>query len=306
MDANGLIVYKEASKKRPTPVIEKVNQGHPALRDWEVTIQRPVKKVEPGSDQKTAKFNSAYFITNLYKPDAVACSYLAGPIQKEYFSRVELIESLRQKLEENKLLFKDKVAVTEEMRADLNLAKILPAKRKEKPSQAPKADLFPALGETNGLPEIDDRPQPAQPPRAFKPEDPKAQKVSLNTVEEALLLRCSPGHLVTDLRTGKQSTKKGSHFRLSLTVERNMNKFLTKISGLDTFGFSIKEVLGDLQVRFATSGSIHESVLHKHPIEEIWLQGAFGEELKIHLSDILGVDQDIIHIVDKAKVLKKK
>lgn len=341
LDEKGLILYKEASKKNPTPVIEKVNRSHPVIASWAPTIGASTFKKEQVEEAKPLRFQAPIKVVNLYRPDDVVLSYFGELIEREFYSKAELAAVMRGYLMLNKLLSKENVTLTDKLREDFKLVKTKVvqgkggAKAKPKAPDAPKPGLLmpnasegsddsgsdpeapdseatkpspPCKPGANTKPQTSTGGKPQAKPDAPKPAPPqeKLNKTSFKQLMEAVLKRCGPGYQLTDLKTGKQTIKKGRHFEIEVTIERCMNKYVTKVVGLDGYGFNLKEVLGDMQVHFATSGTIHEKVVSKVEIEELSIQGAFNDEMRTYLSSEFGIDENVIKIVDKANVKKKK
>lgn len=323
LDEKGYIVYREASKKNPTPVIEKVNWSHPDIRDWTPTCYpKPVKK-DKAEEPKVAKFQASTLVVNLYKPDEVVLSYFGDLVEKEFFTKAEVIEVMKGYLQSQKLLIKDRATLNDKLREDFKLVRAKDdnkqGKQRQKPKPAegkpdveklmPEGDEDDDSGdsENEALSEKEAKPMAkTQPKNSQTAREDVIKQVSLKTLIDAVLKRCAPGYRTLDTRTGKEVMKKGRHFEVEVTIEKFQNKYLTKVLGLENYGFQLKKVLSDMQVHFATSGTIHERVLHKHTIEEISIQGAFNQEMVEYLEGQLGVDDNVIKVIDKAKLKRKK
>ncbi len=65
-------------------------------------------------------------------------------------------------------------------------------------------------------------------------------------------------HRIVSLSDGKSEVKQGAFKGIHLVAEKAHNKNITKINGLESFGFNLNSLSSKLQVKFACSVSIHE------------------------------------------------
>ena len=285
LDKLGVLKYKEVSKKNATAVLESINYQHELVKNWKPNIELSTLK-ELKEPQKATKFESLFRVTNLYKPSIIVLGYLEENVEREYLEKDELSIMLKKYLNKEKLIVKDRINLNEKLKKDFALEKTV-AVNKNKDSLL--IDEEGTLQSNNPI-----------------AENSKVNKMSFKSLLTEILKHCSPAFKVTDAKTNKEVLKKGRHMFVGILIEKIGNKFLTKISGLDFYGLNLKDLLYELQIKFATSGSIQEKVLNKLIVEEVAIQGCFGEELSQFLVNEVGLLENCIQIVDKVKLKKHK
>lgn len=87
-------------------------------------------------------------------------------------------------------------------------------------------------------------------------------------------------------------------------IERNKRKFVTTVSGLESFGLELKKVAKDFGKKFATGSSVTKVASGG---EEIVVQGDVSEEIKDFIIDkYKNVPEDNIELIDDKKLKKKE
>lgn len=292
MEKKGFLRYKEASKKNPTPLIENINKSHEFVKSWIPTISAPIQK-EKTVEIKSVKFDCQFQIENLFEANELVQSYFGEVKLKHLYSEKQIADLLTlYSLKEN-LVLKKNVLLNSKLKSDFHFDSLV------SPSVSGKTRFNLANSESSATEE------------EFKKEDEEIKKkelfqVSFKTLLMKFLLNCTPWSRITETKTGKQSLKKGKHTEVIIYIEKNSNRFHTRVSGLDAFGFNLKEIQHSMQLKFASSASLSEKVSKKIEVEEINVQGAFKEEMKTFLETELGLADEMIKIVDKVGLKKKR
>lgn len=294
MDKLGFITYKEASKKSSTPQITAIHRKNQKISDWEPTISAPISKESDDKEKPTLKHDVTQEIVNLCKPDSLLKKYLNVPPNVEFIRHEEMEKGIRDFLKKANLLQKDSIIVSEALKDDfhINLDDDDDEADENKDEDQIKEDK-------------------TKEEEVNKKEKKKATKSAIPTIKLTKFMQLLSKHLtyvykIIDLKTKKEITKQGKFEGITVYAEKAHNKFITRIAGLGVYGINLDSLLTEWQIKFATSGTIHEAVLNKAHIKEITLQGTFPDEIKEYLNIVLKIPEDMVNIVNKVDKKKKK
>ena len=128
-EKEGLIKYKEASKKVATPQITKIIFTDPVIAKWVPTIKEPLKIVinKPDSDEKPKQLIND--ITNYCKTVDKLKQFIEGA-PDDYIPYEEMLSLIGKTLKNKGLMNKNTVIITEDMTKSFKLNKSLPKKDK--------------------------------------------------------------------------------------------------------------------------------------------------------------------------------
>lgn len=295
MDKLGIITYKEATKKSSTPSITHINRKNPTLSEWEPTISAPMAKEVEEKETKEEKQTITHEIVNMCKPDSLLKKYLNLAQDAEFITHDEMERKVKDFLKKANLLQKDQVIVNDMLRDDFNIEV---EESEDEEADKKSEESGDEIKETKKKEDEDKK----------KKKNVKAPAVTIKLTKFMQMLEKHLTYLykIIDLKTKKETIKQGKFEGINIFAEKAHNKFVTRVTSLSVFGLNLEALLSEWQVKFATSGSIHEVVINKHHVKEISLQGIFLDEIKDYLTTIIKIPESLIVTVNKVDKKKKK
>ena len=295
MDKLSLITYKEATKKSSTPLITHINRKNEMLSEWEPTISAPMSKEMEEKETREEKKTITHEVVNMCKPDSILKKYLSLSQDVEFITHDEMERKIKDFLKKSNLLQKDQVIVNEMLKEDFNI-EIEESEDEEGDKKSNCSDD-----------EVKESKKQTEDDRKKK----KGVKAPALTIKLTKLLQMIEKHLtyfykVIDLKTKKETVKQGKFEGVTIFAEKAHNKFVTRITSLGIFGLNLETLLSEWQIKFATSGTIHEVVINKYHVKEITLQGIFLDEVKDYLTTMIKIPESLIVTVNKVDKKKKK
>ena len=295
MDKLGLITYKEASKKSAVPQITVIHKENKKISDWEATISAPLSKESEEKEKAPMKHEITHSIENLCKPDSLLKKYLGLAPSVEFIPYEEMDKRIREFLKKANLIQKDNVVVNEQLKDDFHINLQDDDDEDEEKSEES---------------EDEDKVKEDKNHDKEAAKKKKVQKAPATTIKLSRFMQIIEKHLtyvykITDLKTKKEVTKQGKFEGITIYAEKAHNKFITRVSSLGSYGINLDALLSEWQIKFATSGSIHEAANKSHT-KEITLQGTFLDEVKDYLMSTYKLQESMINLVNKVDKKKKK
>jgi len=280
MSKKGIINYHEASKKAPSQITG-INFEHEEVKSFSPSLKKP-RKVggSSGTSANTGgeSGNGSYKTFGRGKNDPmVEISELYKPINKikEFFDYVGLQtgkETYYKKTHVRDMLveyLKERNLITKggSCKLDEHLAMIISEKK---------------VGNTYA----------------------QGDTIKVAALNDVVLSRMRVVTVVENFKDGTETVIKGKFQGVSLTIERVMNKKVTKIKGLETFGLVHKKITSQFQQKFSCSVTIDETLGAGNHF--IILQGDHSTTVPTYLTTSLGINRKYISIENKLPAKKKK
>jgi len=266
-----LIEYKE-SKKGAAPQITRINRGNPRLSEFEPVVSKAAKKdreEEVSAEDKWPKVE----ITEIYKPKASLSFFFPDYEDKNKFYTKEEIQTVIMKyVNENKLIEKKFIKI------DSRLQPLY---------EEPKIETQIVEGEEK--------------PKKSTQERVMTRENLFNKLDDLL----NPYYKVNDLIAFKSDTKAGKFKGIHLIAEKAHNKNVTRITGMEQFGFNIPHITTKFQLRYACSVSTHAIQENKVEKKEVVVHGNFLNELMDYFADECKIDRKYMTSVNKLEKKKK-
>eukprot|EP01017_Pseudomicrothorax_dubius_P039988 TRINITY_DN6206_c0_g1_i1.p1 TRINITY_DN6206_c0_g1~~TRINITY_DN6206_c0_g1_i1.p1 ORF type:complete len:359 (-),score=135.95 TRINITY_DN6206_c0_g1_i1:197-1273(-) len=291
MDKLGIIEYKEG-KKGGSAQIVRVNRGASQLTEFEPTKKKPTKKEVAPPEETKETFKSKIVIQDLVRPRDNLLPIF--PIEsRDTFRKAQMTyEAVKHHLDQYLAKKSQKKAVI----IDQELINIFPnIVNEEEEEAAPEEEKKEEI-------------EPAAPEEEAPKKKKKGQKKAQEPVPRDFVYRLFDAslehfHKITDIETGSETVKPGKFKGITMVAEKAHNKNITKITGLEQFGFSLATLSKEFQTRFASSVSTHE-LPGKSAGKELVVQGNFLQDLLDYFVGECKIEAK--YITSQNKLEKKK